>query len=139
MIIEPPRRRVPQVQLTPLIDVVFNTLAFFIVFTVFRGSESAIGLRLPQAATGEQHPPTPLVITVKEEGSIYLGGRVVDGGALKSELADRLGRDPEQVVVIKADRRVRYERLVEALDAVREQGGSRIALAVEPQPVRNAQ
>lgn len=137
MIIEPPRRRAPQVQLTPLIDVVFNVMAFFIVFTVFRSSESAIGLRLPRASSAEEHPPAPLVVSVSEEGAFYLDGVELTSDELGDELNQRLRRDPGHVVVVKADRLVRYQRLVEALDAVRENGGSRIALAVEPEEPRD--
>ncbi|MGE5553168.1 MAG: ExbD/TolR family protein [Betaproteobacteria bacterium] len=134
MIIEPPRRRAPQIQITPLIDVIFNILCFFIVFTIFRGSESAIGLRLPRAATADRQPPAPLVVTVPATGGFYLDGREVDRDVLGAEVARLVERDPEHVVIIKADRSVRYERLVEALDVVRENGGTRLALAVEPKP-----
>ncbi|MDI6871616.1 MAG: biopolymer transporter ExbD [Bacillota bacterium] len=134
MIIEPPRRRSLQLQLTPLIDVVFLILTFFIVFTVFRGTESAIGLRLPRATTSEQHPPAPLVVTIPATGGFYVNGRPVDQRALGAEVARVVEQNPEQLVILKADRNVRYERLVEALDAVRENGGTRLALAVEPKP-----
>lgn len=134
MILEVPRRRQPPIPLTPLIDVVFNILTFFIVFTVFRGTESAIGLRLPRAATGQQQAPAPLVVTVREEGYFLVNGREFDGESLRTELAGSVGRNPEGTVIVKADRNVRYELLVEALDAVRENGGAHIALAVEPKP-----
>ncbi|HHW14071.1 MAG TPA: biopolymer transporter ExbD, partial [Firmicutes bacterium] len=126
MILEPPRRRAPQIQLTPLVDVVFNLLVFFIVFTVFRGSESAIALRLPRAATAEQAPQTPIVVTVPASGGFYVGNTPLTREALDRVLAQQLADDPERAVIIKADRSVRYERLVEALDAVRQNGGSRI-------------
>jgi biopolymer transport protein ExbD len=132
--IEPTPRRQPVVPLTPLIDVVFNILTFFIVFSVFRGSEAAIGLRLPKAATGEQHSDAPLVVTVDEKESFLVNGYRLDRAGFRAEMARTLKRNPEQTVIIKADRDVRYARLVEALDSVRENGGSRIALAVEPQP-----
>lgn len=131
MIVEPPRRRTPQIQLTPLVDVVFNLLAFFIIFTVFRGSESAIALRLPKAATAEQAPQTPIVVTVPASGDFYVGDTPLSRDALDRVLARQLAADPSRAVIIKADRSARYERLVEALDAVRENGGSRIALGVE--------
>lgn len=132
MILDPPRRRSLGIQLTPMVDVVFNVMTFFIIFTVFRGSEAAIGLRLPKAVTAEQHAATPLVVTVQEAGGFFVNGYRLDRSAFEAELARTLGRKPEQTVIIKADRSVRYERLVEALDAVRENGGTRIALAVEP-------
>jgi biopolymer transport protein ExbD len=134
VIVDPPRRRPPQIQLTPLIDVIFNILCFFIVFTVFRSNEAAIGLRLPRAATSEQYPPAPLVVTVPATGGFYVADRPVDQIGLGAEVARVVGRDPNHLVIIKADRNVRYERLVEALDAVRENGGIRLALAVEPKP-----
>ncbi len=135
MILELPRRRKPEIQLTPMVDVVFNLLTFFIVFTVFRGSESAIALRLPKAVTAEQAPRTPIVITVPQSGEFYVGNTALSRDALGRVLARQLSGDPERAVIIKADRSVRYERLVEVMDAVRENGGSRIALGVEvPRP-----
>lgn len=134
MILEVPRRRQPPIPLTPLIDVVFNILTFFIVFTVFRGAESAIGLRLPRAVTGQKQAAAPLVVTVRDGGVFFVNGREVDGSSLRAELAESVGRNPDGTVIVKADRSVRYELLVEALDAVRENGGAHIALAVEPKP-----
>lgn len=133
MIIEATRRRPLSPVLTPLIDVVFNILAFFIVFSTWGVSDASIGLRLPKAASGEQRVSAPVVVTVDEAEGFFVNGRRFDQAGFEAEMARTFQDKPEQTVIIKADRDIRYARLVEALDAVREHGGSRIALAVEPQ------
>jgi biopolymer transport protein ExbD len=133
VIVELPRRTKPVVQLTPLIDVVFNILCFFIVFTVFRGAESGIQLKLPKSATAQQQPATPVVVTVSRAGEFFVNGAQYTRESLAGEVARTVSASPDQVVIIKADRDARYEYLVEALDAVRGSAGARIALAVDPQ------
>ncbi|MGE5507984.1 MAG: ExbD/TolR family protein [Chitinophagales bacterium] len=138
MIVELPPRRKPFVQLTPLIDVTFNILTFFIVFTVFRGAESGIPLKLPKSVTAQKQAAAPVVVTVSQEGDFFVNGARFTREALAGEIARTVRTSPDQVVIIKADRDARYEYLVEALDAVRGSAGARIALAVDPAKARDA-
>ena len=99
--------------LTPLIDVVFQLLIFFMVATTFQEPEESLDVELPPAASGEAREPEleELVIHLLRDGSCRLAGQEVDDAARAAE------RDPETPVTIRGDREVKHERVVSVMDA----------------------
>lgn len=133
MIFERKTRSRPRVEIIPMIDITFTIITFFLVFTVFRGSDASLRLNLPKATTGDQNVAAPVVVTVTSEGQFLVEGNLLSPDGLKDALEGQVAGHPEQAVVIKADRDVKYQYLVDAMDAFRAVGGSHIALAVERQ------
>jgi biopolymer transport protein ExbD len=68
---------------------------------------------------------------VDKSGAMYISGRRVSQAELQQALAERLQVNPDMFVIVKADKEVRYEYVVNALDQVRNAGGYRLGLAVE--------
>ncbi|BAS27558.1 ExbD/TolR family protein [Limnochorda pilosa] len=126
------RRRRPRtaVNIVPLIDVMFFLVVFFMLFTTFRTEPAGLDVQLPRAATARQNVPSELVVTVREDGRFYLGGRAVTSAELQQEIRRALADRPDLLVIIRGDRRARYEQVVRAIDDVRSVGGYRLALAV---------
>jgi biopolymer transport protein ExbD len=114
-----------------MIDITFTIITFFLVFTVFRGTDAAMRLNLPKASSGDKGVTAPVVVTVTDQGEFFLQGRQVTTAELRSSLGNQVSAHPEQSVIIKADRDVKYQYLVDAMDAFRAVGGAHIALAVE--------
>ena len=106
--------------LTPLIDVVFLLLIFFLVATRFEQEERDMAVRLPQAS---EAAPTiasrqDLFVTLTSEGQFFLSGRQVNLVKLEEALQDAYRRNPgRQRVIIRADANSRTVHLVDAMNA----------------------
>lgn len=106
--------------LTPLIDVVFLLLIFFLVATRFEQEERDMAVRLPQAS--EAAPAIAsrqdLFVTVTSEGSFFLSGKQVNLSMLEESLQEAYRRNPgRQRVIIRADANSRTLHLVAAMNA----------------------
>ncbi len=117
-----------------MVDVMFFLLAFFMLFATFKSTPAAIDVDLPRAATAVLEPASELVVTLDAGGQMFLDGRSVSVAQLEALVAQALRRRPDQLVIVKADKEVRYDRVVEAIDALRRAGAFRLGLAVQLQP-----
>lgn len=120
----------PKLELTPMIDVVFLLLVFFMVATTFLDPEREIEMDLPQAQSGEtvEEEQDELVINVQSDGTVYLGTEALDHDALSERLSRVAARDPETPVTIRGDREARHQDIVRVMDACGLAGLSQMAL-----------
>jgi biopolymer transport protein ExbD len=114
----------PVLNLTPMIDVVFQLLLFFMVATTFLDPEKEIEIELPEAASGEAPDPDneELIINIFADGRIVLAGREIPAETLLSELKAAALADPATPVTIRGDRLVHHERVVQVMDACGQAG-----------------
>lgn len=122
----------PDVNLTPLIDVVFILLLFFMVSTTFQ-RESEINIELPEASAEpvEERDET-LEIVIDVEGHYFIDEQQVvntELETLKQAIEKFLGKRSEIPVVIRADRQTPYESVVRAMDATAQLGLLQMSLA----------
>ncbi|HPT83068.1 MAG TPA: biopolymer transporter ExbD [Limnochordia bacterium] len=117
--------------ITPMIDVVFFLLVFFMVFFTVRTAPLGLNVELPRAVTGNPQASARFEIAVDKSGAMYVSGSRVTSSQLRQALTERLQVNPDMFVIVKADKEVRYEYVVNALDEVRAAGGYRLGLAVE--------
>ena len=105
--------------LTPMIDVVFLLLVFFMVATTFLDPEREIDVDLPTAdsAGAVERPPEEVVITVTSDGAVVVRGEPRDAQALLDLLRAAAQRDPETPVTIRGDREARHAAIVGVMDA----------------------
>lgn len=126
------RRRVrPYLDLTAMIDVVFNLLIFFAVASTVVGARTALPLRLPSAET-VQPVPDRVVVTLLPDQPALIDGKSVAAGGIGAALKEAAGIEADTQVVIVADEEVPYAQLVGVLDEVRLADYHRIALAASP-------
>jgi len=130
----------PEVNLTPLIDVVFILLIFFMVSTTFQ-KESRINIELPEAsADAVDEEKDVLELVIDAEGRYFIEQQQVvntELNTLKKAIRKFLGERTSIPVVIRADRRTPYEAVVRAMDATAQLGLVQMSLATS-QP-ENAQ
>ena len=127
-------RREPQgqaeIQMTPLIDMVFILLIFFVVTTSFTAS-TGIGIERPRAGSVEALPRENITVAVRAGGQIVLDGQEVGLFSVRPYV-ERKGRNrTDLAAVIVADRTVAIDRIVRVMDEIRAAGVSEIALATE--------
>jgi len=115
---------------TPLIDVVFLLLIFFMVTTTF-ASRSGIGVKLPEAQAKERPPGHVIELTLTTKGELFLDKGKVATGGLAAALAAKARAHPGEVVVIRADAAVPHGRVVKAMDAARAAGFHKLAIATQ--------
>jgi len=125
MNLRPRRRRSTNVDITPLIDVVFLLLIFFMVSTTFQ-TERQIRIELPQA-TGEEreHPPQELEITIDRKGTFYVNRREVINRqieTLKAAIGKAVKGAENIPVIINADARTPHQAVMTAMDAASQMG-----------------
>ena len=119
--------------LTPLIDVVFLLLVFFLVATTFAKEEVEMDLELPEAATGvAQSEEHLMIINVSAEGTIKVDGRAVTIEALGQKLTAAADRNRDQEVQIRGDTRAQHGRIVQVVDACLAASLERVSFAAVP-------
>ncbi len=125
-----PRRRRDEggILMTPLIDMVFLTLLFFMVNAVL-AINPAIRVDLPRARSSLGAVGRDVVVTVTADGGIFIDDRRVDDAGFAVELRAALAREGTSSVLLQADKSLAYERLVEVMDQAKIAGTGRISLA----------
>lgn len=119
------------INVTSLVDILFNLLLFFMVSTTFL-TTPAIKLELPTAKHGEiSVTQEPTVIYVDEAGAIYFNDEPVDVSLLGAALSKELAGTSDKSVVLKADSRVSHGRVVEVMDVIKGAGATRLVVATE--------
>jgi len=119
-----------EIQMTPLIDMVFILLIFFVVTTSFT-AETGVGIERPRAGSSESLPRDSVTIAVRADGQIVLDGQKVGLFSVRPHLERGLRNQPGLAAVIVADRTVPIERIVQVMDEIRAAGVGDIALATE--------
>jgi biopolymer transport protein ExbD len=120
------------VDLTPLIDIIFQLVLFFMVSTTFI-SAPGFKVDLPRASSDMMvREQDDLQIWMTNEGGIFVDREPVDFEGLIQVLADKARVDPSTLVVIKADMEVGHGKVVTLMDLARSAGLNRLAIATDP-------
>jgi biopolymer transport protein ExbD len=125
----------PEINLIPLIDVLFCLILFLVLTTSFN-QRNAMKLQLPQAQA-ETVPDTgsPLIIVVDADGHYYVGNNEVlksDVESVKDAIRRAAGDERSQSVILRADGRTPHQFVVTAMDALGQLGFSHLAIATTP-------
>lgn len=133
MNLRPDRPQNPEINLTPLIDVVFLLLIFFMVSTTFK-EDARIKVQLPEAEGQEisTEEPRSLEILIDSAGTFYVNDRLVidrTPSTLKKAIAGAAGDDREIPVIIRADAKTPHQAVMTAMDAASQLGLLRFAFA----------
>lgn len=115
--------------LTPMLDVVFLLLIFFLLTSIF--SRSSLPLDLPRAATAVNTPEKEITVTLLAGGGITVNGRPERQDALATALAARLAAGAEPALALNAEKYVPFWRVVQAMDAARQAGIDKMAVGTE--------
>lgn len=121
------------INVTPLVDVVLVLLIIFMVVTPML--QQGVDVKLPFGPHAEKKPgeEDDLMISIKEDGTVFIGQSWVADNDLSAFLTAEYDRDPSRTVMFKADSRLQFKRVREVMKAANEAGFSRIAVLTEIQ------
>jgi len=117
-----------EINLTPMLDIIFIMLIFFIVTTSFV-KESGIEVNRPTAQTAQRQERGNIIIAIKPNGEIWIDKRLVDIRAVRAVIARLRAENPLGNVVIAADRDAKVSILTRVMDQVRLAGVTDMAIA----------
>ncbi|HEX4938193.1 MAG TPA: biopolymer transporter ExbD [Candidatus Kapabacteria bacterium] len=120
------------IDLTPMLDIVFIMLIFFVV-TASSGRDTGIDIQRPKARTAVTKDATHLRVMISEYDEIWVDKRRVDARALKPQLERMHFDSPQSALIIYADKKSTNNRLVQVMDAAREVGINNISIAASEQ------
>lgn len=126
-------RRRPEavVDITPLIDIIFQLVLFFMVSTTFVTSPG-IEVDLPRSSADTiLRDKSDIKVWVTEDGAVYVDEQPVNWKGLAAAFRDAVQKDPRTLVIIKADKSVDHGRVVAVMDLARSLGLGKLAIATE--------
>lgn len=121
---------VAEINMTPLIDMVFILLIFFIVTTTFV-KETGVDVNRPSAKTAVKKERANILIAIKENGEIWMDKRQVDRRAVRANVERMHAENPEGSVIILADKEAKTGLLIEVMDQARLAGVGNVSIAAE--------
>jgi len=127
------RKRVPEdssIDITPMLDIVFIMLIFFIVTTTFI-KETGVEVNRPNASTAVADERGNILIAITENNEIYIDKRLIDLRAVRANVERLKAENPEGSVIIQADKLSKSGLLVETMDQIRLAGIQNISIAAK--------
>ncbi len=127
-----------QIQIIPLLDVIFCILTFFILAALQFTRQQAINVDLPKASTGRGSAVTQatasqiLPVSIDALGQTYVEKQAVKREQLAEILKNYVNQNPNGVLVLNASRSATYNDVIETLDLLRQVGGDRVSLGIIP-------
>lgn len=122
----------PQINILPMIDVIFSILTFFIMGTLFLTRNEGLPVNLPQAGTGEVQRQERVTISIDAQGNIALNDTAIPLEQLPAGVVQLMQENSSKLVVLKADEAIAHGRVIEVMDRLRTIKGVRLAIATEP-------
>ncbi|CUA83299.1 MULTISPECIES: ExbD/TolR family protein [Pseudidiomarina] len=118
------------IDMTPMLDIVFIMLIFFIVTTSFV-KEAGIDVNKPEASQAEKKPSANIFIAIRANGEVWMDKRMVDVERVGANIERLLAEQPTDIVVIQADEEAKHGVVVKVMDQIKEAGIDKISIAAE--------
>jgi biopolymer transport protein ExbD len=120
-----------QINIVPMIDVIFAILTFFIMSTLYLSRSEGLPVNLPGAATAQSQPESQTVVTIDPAGRLALNRQPIELDALEAQVRALAMTGKQPFVVINADQAVTHGKVVTVMDRLRRIDGVRMAIATQ--------
>lgn len=124
-------RKTPELIIIPMIDIMFFLLVFFMLSTMYMIDLKTIPVKLPQAANAATDTTTTFAVTMKADGTIYLGEAQTDVQTLVTQAALEQKNNKNFAVVIRAEKDLEYGEVIKLVDKLKGAGVTRFGLATD--------
>lgn len=124
-------RKTPELNIIPMIDIMFFLLVFFMLSTMYMIDLKTIPVKLPQAANASTDTTATFAVTMKADGSIYLGDLPTDIETLTIQAGLEQRNNPSFAVVIRAEKNIEYGEVIALVDRLKGAGVTRFGLATD--------
>lgn len=122
-----------EINIVPMIDVIFSILAFFIISTLYLTRSEGLPVNLPNAETAQSQPSTKITVTIQPDGEIALNRKPIELEALENGVRALVVPNSESIVIVNADEKVDHGRVVSVMDRLRQVEGTKLAIAAKRQ------
>lgn len=119
-----------EINMTPMLDVVFIMLIFFIVTASFV-KEAGIDVNRPEAATAVKKERANILVAISDKGEIWINKRQIDVRAVQANIERLKAENPQGSVVIQADKKATTDMLIKVMDASRAAGAFDVSIAAQ--------
>jgi biopolymer transport protein ExbD len=121
---------IPQINIVPMIDVVFAILTFLIVSSMSLSKSEGLPVNLPKAATSQvQDSPAKITVTIDAQGKLMVDKKLVNLEQIESTVRQVMGSNPSSLIVLNADKSVYHGNVVEVMDRLRRIKGAKLGIA----------
>jgi biopolymer transport protein ExbD len=117
---------------TPMIDVAFNLLIFFMLSATLVQEEQELEMQLPRVSTAAAltEAPREMVVSVMEDGSVVVEGTTMDAESLLARMKAAVAEYPDQAVAVRGHRKTDYEHVVKVYSLVKQSGVKKVVARV---------
>ena len=121
----------PELMIIPMIDIMFFLLVFFMLSTMYMVDLKTIPIKLPKAEFSAVDTQTTFAVSVKKDGSIWLGDKQTDIASLTMQAKMEQKNNPRFSIVIRADKDADYGKVITLLDRLKGAGVQRFGLETD--------
>ncbi|QYX33479.1 ExbD/TolR family protein [Sphaerospermopsis torques-reginae] len=118
-----------QINIVPMIDVIFAILTFFIMSTLYLTRSEGLPVNLPQATTAKNDRPAQVTVTINKTGEIFLNKEAVSLEQLANQVRAKAEPSQPLMVILNADEAVNHGQVVAVMDKVRQVEGVKLGIA----------
>ena len=122
---------IPQINILPMIDIIFVILSFFIISSLYFVRLETIPVNLPNAETSNQEKNKVIVITLDLEDRIFIDEKLSDISLIKDEILLKTKNNKNQKVIIRADKDIKYGNVISIIDILRKLDDIKIGVSTE--------
>ncbi|MEG4625767.1 biopolymer transporter ExbD [Microcoleus sp. w1-18aA5] len=121
---------IPQINIVPMIDVVFAILTFLIVSSLSLSKSEGLPVNLPKASTSQvQDSPAKITVTIDANGKLMVDKKLVNLEHIESTVRQVMGSNQNSLIVLNADKSVNHGNVVEVMDRLRRIKGAKLGIA----------
>lgn len=120
-----------EINILPMIDVIFAILSFFIVSSLFLTKVETIPINLPNSSTAKKEDKRSINLSIDSKSRIFLNKNLVQLSNLKNEII-KFNIEKNSLIIIRGDKNVNYGKIVEVIDILRSLNNIKIAISTNP-------
>ena len=122
----------PQINILPMIDIIFVILSFFIISSLYLVKLESIPLNLPNAKTSKNELNDPIIISLDISGNIYINKNYSKKKSFENDISKLIANKDKEFILIRADKEIKYGEVIYVLDILRKFKNLKIAVSTDP-------